>query len=64
MLYRPLETPARPSLSTRLWIAAAAFLGNLRRQHEDTVYLDSLSTRELADFGLQRRDERDYPSMR
>lgn len=64
MLYRPLETPRRPSLINRFGLAVAAALASLRRRHADTQYLDGLSPRDLEELGLRRFDDRDYPSMR
>ncbi len=65
MLYRPLEeTPRRPAFAAHLLTLIAGAFASLGRRHADTMYLDSLSERELAEFGLRRRDERDYPSFR
>jgi hypothetical protein len=65
MLYHPLEeTPRRPGFAARLLGFITGAFAGFSRRHADTLYLDSLSERELAEFGLRRRDERDYPSFR
>ena len=65
MLYRPLEpTPRRASMATRLAAAIGRFFAALRSRHADTAYIDGLREDEVAELGLRRHDERDFPSCR
>lgn len=64
MLYRPLETPDRPSLASRILTALSALGATLRSRHADTMYIEGMRPDELAELGLRRYDERDYPSHR